>query len=173
MNERICIFVDGSNLYHSLKNLGIDKIDFKKLIGVLVNKELFISLFYYNASLDRGFNKEKYWNQQRFFDELRKIPGIEIVLTKLRKSKRNGKMKFEVKGDDVNLAIDLVSGAYESLYDRAIIVSGDEDFIPAIKKIQKLGKRVTNAYFKKSSSAALRKVCDDYLYMNSVISKIK
>jgi len=85
----------------------------------------------------------------------------------------NEKFVFEVKGDDVNLAVDLISGAYENLYDTAIIVSGDEDFVPAIKKVQKLGKKVINAYFKSSSSAALKKTCDDFIYMNKILKDIK
>jgi len=60
------------------------------------------------------------------------------------------------------VSIDLVSGAYENLYDTAIIVSGDEDFVPATKKIQKLGKKVIYAYFKSSSSASLKKICNSY-----------
>jgi uncharacterized LabA/DUF88 family protein len=40
----------------------------------------------------------------------------------------------------------LVSRAYENLYDTALIVSGDEDFVPAIRKVQKLGKKVENIY---------------------------
>ena len=59
---------------------------------------------------------------------------------------KDGKFICDVKGDDVYLAVDLVSGAYENLYDTAIIVSGDEDFVPAIQKAQKLGKKIINAF---------------------------
>lgn len=167
--ERVAIFIDGSNLYHSLRNLGMDRIDFQKLIRLLTKSNHLISTFYYNASLNRGVNERKYWKQQKFFDELRKIPDFKVILCKLRKHKRkNGDYEFDVKGDDVHLAVDLVSGAYENLYDTAIIVSGDEDFVPAIKKVQKLGKKVVNAYFKISSSASLKKTCNDCIYLNKI-----
>ncbi len=95
-------------------------------------------------------------------------------MCKLRKHKRhNGKFVFDVKGDDVHLAVDLISGAYENLYDSAIIVSGDEDFVPAIKKVQKLGKKVINAYFKGSSSTTLKKTCNEYVFMNDLINENK
>ncbi len=55
------------------------------------------------------------------------------------------------------MAVDLVSGAYENLYDTALIVSGDEDFVLAIKKAQKLGKKVENVYFCSTSSNYLKK----------------
>ena len=78
-----------------------------------------------------------------------------------------------MKGDDVHLAVDLVSGAYEDLYDIAIIVSGDEDFVPAIKKAQKLGRKIINAYFKSSSSASLKKTCNDFIYMNDLVKELQ
>ena len=168
--ERAMIFIDGSNLYYNFKDLGIKRVDFRKFLQLLVKDKLLISTFYYNAPLDISINSKKYWGQQKFFNELRKIPDFKVILCKLRKHKRkNENFVFDVKGDDVHLAVDLVSGAYENLYDVAIIVSGDEDFVPAIKKVQKLGKRVINAYFKSSSSASLKKTCDDSIYMNNLI----
>ena len=172
--ERVMIFIDGSNLYYSLKSLNIDKIDFEKLLCLLKKDNLLISTFYYNAPLNIKINPKTYWEQQKFFNELRKIPDFNVVLCKLRKHKRkNGDFVFDVKGDDVHLAVDLVSGAYENLYDIAIIVSGDEDFVPAIKKVKKLGKKVINAYFKSTSSTTLKKTCNNYIYMNGLIEKNK
>lgn len=171
--ERVMIFIDGSNLYYSLKNLGIDKIDFEKLLTILKKDKLLVSTFYYNAPLNINIKPKTYWGQQKFFDELRKIPDFNVVLCRLRKHKRkDGNYVFDVKGDDVHLAVDLVSGAYENIYDTAIIVSGDEDFVPAIKKAQKLGKKIINAYFKSSSSASLKKTCNDFIYMNELIKSL-
>jgi len=171
--ERVAIFIDGSNLYYNLKNLKDGRIDFKKLLQLLTKNKMLISTFYYNAPLNIQVNPKTYWEQQKFFNELRKIPDFNVVLCRLRKHKRkNGNYVFDVKGDDVHLAVDLVSGAYEDLYDTAIILSGDEDFVPAIKKAQKLGKKITNAYFKSSSSASLKKTCDDFIYMNDLIKEL-
>jgi len=171
--ERVAIFIDGSNLYYSLKDLRLRKVDFKRMLGALTKNKLLISAFYYNASLNIKVNPKTYWEQQKFFNELRKIPDFNVILCKLREHKRkNGNYIFDVKGDDVHLAVDLVSGAYEDLYDTAIIVSGDEDFVPAIKKAQKLGKKIINAYFKSSSSASLKKTCDDFIYMNDLVKEL-
>ena len=171
--ERVMVFIDGSNLYYGLKSLGIDRIDFQKLLQLLTKSKMLISTFYYNAPLNIQVNPKTYWEQQKFFNELRKIPDFNVVLCRLRKHKRkNGNYVFDVKGDDVHLAVDLVSGAYENLYDTAIIVSGDEDFVPAIKKAQKLGKKIINAYFKSSSSTSLKKTCEDFIYMNDLIKDL-
>ena len=114
VKERVAIFIDGSNLYYSLKDLKIKKISFKKLLSSLTENSLLISTFYYNAPLDISVNKNIYWEQQKFFSFLRKIPDFRVILCRMRKHKKDGKFFFDVKGDDVYLAVDLVSGAYEN-----------------------------------------------------------
>jgi uncharacterized LabA/DUF88 family protein len=171
--ERVSIFIDGSNLYHSLKDINVKKINFRKFLSLLTKNKLLVSTFYYNASLNRGIDKEKYWEQQKFFDFLRKLPDFKVILCRMRKHQRDGKITFDVKGDDVHLAVDLVSGAYENLYDSAIILSGDEDFVPAIQKAQKLGKKVINAYFNSTSSSYLKHLCDESFCINNIIEEIR
>jgi len=68
------------------------------------------------------------------------------------------------------LATDLIKGSYENLYDVAIIISGDADFIPAIKLAQKNGKKVVNAFFPKSSSYQLRNCCDGSINLRKALS---
>jgi len=170
--ERISIFIDGSNLYYSLKDLDVAKIDFNKLAQMLKKDRMLVSVFYYNAPLDISIDSKKYWEQQKFFDALRRIPGFNVVLARLRKHKsEDGTYQFEVKGDDIYLATDLISGAYENLYDTALIVSGDEDFVPAIRKVQKLGKKVENIYFSTTSSNYLKKTCNTSFRIDKKIAK--
>ena len=171
--ERVAIFIDGSNFYHSTRRLKIvNKVNFQKLVNELVGNRELVRVFYYNASLDISVNPKVYWDQQKFFNVLRKIPKFEVIIYKLRKARRNGKIKYEIKGDDTHLVSDFVGEAYENFYDTAIIVSGDEDFISPIKRVKKLGKKIENAYFSSSSSYNLRNACDDSIKLNSVINKI-
>jgi len=171
--ERVAIFIDGSNFYHSTKKLRIvNKINFQKLTNELARGRELIKVFYYNASLDQGTNPKIYWEQQKFFNILRKSPKFEVTLCKLRKTKRNGKIEYEMKGDDTHLVSDFVGEAYENLYDTAIIVSGDEDFISPIKRVKKLGKKIENAYFNSSSSYNLRNACDCSIKLNEIINQI-
>lgn len=173
IKEKISIFIDGSNLYHSLKKIGTIKINFQKLIDKLVNGRQLISVFYYNTPLDITKNPKRYWKQQKFFDELRKLSLFKVVLCKLRKYKKiNKTFAYEVKGDDVHLTVDLISGAYENTYDTAIIVSGDEDFVPALKKVQGLGKKIENAYFIASASSALKHSSNSSICINYIIKEI-
>ena len=172
-SERIIIFIDGSNFYHSVKDsfdLHDNEIDFKKLISILNKERLLIGVYYYNAPLDRGYNEKVYWKQQRFFAELKKIPGFNVILCTMRKIMRKGKPEFTVKGDDIHLATDMISFAYENQYDTSILVSGDGDFVPCIKKVQKLGKRVENAYFRISSSSYLKSVCNSSVCLDDFLT---
>ena len=171
--ERVIIFIDGSNFYHSVKetfDLHDNQVDFRKLIEILRAGRLLVGVYYYNASLDRGYNVEVYWKQQKFFSDLRNIPGFHVILANMRKIRKpDGTFEFAVKGDDVYLTTDMVSLAYENQYDTAILVSGDGDFVPALKRIQKLGKRVENAYFSISRSDFLKKVCNSSLLLDDII----
>ena len=174
--ERVTIFIDGSNFYHSVKgtfHIHDNQVDFTKLIEILKNKRMLIGVYYYNAPLDRGYNFEIYRKQQKFFSELRKIPGFNVVLCNMRKiRKSDGTYEFAVKGDDIHLATDMLSFAYENVYDTAILVSGDGDFVPVIKKVQKLGKKVENAYFSVSRSDFLRNVCNSSTLLDEVVKSI-
>jgi len=175
--ERIIIFIDGSNFYHSAKDTfglfheEVEDIEiFKRLIEFLRGDRLLIAIYYYNAPLDRGYNEEVYWKQQKFFSGLRSIPGFHVVLTNMRKTTRpDGTVEFSVKGDDIHLGIDMVSFAYEDQYDTAILVSGDGDFAPAVKRVQKLGKKVENAYFYVSRSGLLKNICDKSLSLDGFL----
>lgn len=63
------------------------------------------------------------------------------------------------KGVDVKVAIDLVVGAIDGLFDTAILVSSDTDLIPAIKYVRHKGKRVEYVAVG-HVSYNLKKVCD-------------
>ena len=67
------------------------------------------------------------------------------------------------------MAVDLVKGAYKNFYDVAIVVSGDGDFVPAVKAVREEKKIVENAYFKKSASNNLRMNCDKSLMLKREI----
>jgi len=178
--ERVAIFIDGSNFYHSVKDtFGLvhgetENVElFRKLIEFLTEGRILVGAYYYNAPLDRNYDIERYKRQQRFFSKLRRIPGFSIVLCNMRKSVgRDGRMEFHVKGDDIQLATDMLEGAYEDRYDTAVLVSGDGDFRPVILKVRKLGKRVENAYFYVSWSELLRRICDRSVLLDEVLPRI-
>jgi len=170
-NQRVAIFIDGSNLYHNLRRYDL-KIKFEDIIKRIETKREIVDIFYYTALLDKSIDEIKYKEHKRFLDKIKKIPNFNIVLCNLRKIVlTDGSFDFAIKGDDVYLATDLIKGSYENLYDVAIIVSGDADFIPAINLARKNGKKVINAFFPKSSSYQLRNCCDGSINLRKALNK--
>ena len=167
--ERVSIFIDGSNLYHNLKRYNI-KIKFEDIIKKLETKREVINIFYYTALLDKEYDTKGYEKHKNFLDKIKEIPRFNVILCNLKKIVlKDGTIDYKIKGDDVYLATDLIRGAYEDLYDVAIIVSGDEDFIPAIKLAQKNNKKVINAFFPKSSSYLLRNCCNGSINLKKAL----
>ncbi len=171
--ERVCIFIDGSNFYHCMrKDLGDMKIDFEKISQKLCGKDRkLIRTYYYNAPLDMSHDKESYKKQQKFFSGLRNIPNFKLVLVRLQKRKVDGKTHYAVKGDDIHIAVDMVMLAQSNSYDTAILVSGDGDFVPAVKAAQSFGKHIENAHFKSGHSWHLRQTCDRSVLMDNDFMK--
>jgi uncharacterized LabA/DUF88 family protein len=170
-DQKVAIFIDGSNLYHNLKRFNV-KIKFEDIIKKVERKRKVVDIFYYTALLDKSLDEEKYKEHKRFLDKIEKIPNFNIVLCNLRKIiLPDGSVDFSIKGDDVYLATDLIRGAYENLYDIAVIISGDADFIPAINLVRRNGKKVINAFFPKSSSYQLRNCCDGSINLRKALSK--
>ncbi len=169
--ERASIFIDGGNLYHNLKGYKI-RISFEEIIKRLETKREVTDVYFYTAELDETFNPEKYKKHHEFLEKLREIPKFHVVLCNLKKTVlKDGSINYDIKGDDVHLASDLIKGSYEDLYDVAIVVSGDEDFVPAIKIVRANKKKVINAFFPKSSAYLLKNCCDGSINLKKALSK--
>ena len=155
--ERVVIYIDGSNLYHSLKFIyGRIDVDFEKLATKLIGNRQLIRIYYYNAPVNADEEPEKYRNQQKFFERLQTIDYLRLVLGRIEKQ---GNHCVE-KGVDVQLAVDMIRLADKNTYDTAILVSGDGDFAPAIEIVQDWGKHVEVAF--PSRSSHLSNICDRY-----------
>ena len=173
--ERVSVFIDGNNFYYGCKKtIETTNIDFKKFVEIIIGERELFKVYYYNALLDKNKDKKTFEKQQRFLEELRKI-GVEVVLCNVRKKKVDGKVMYQIKGDDVNLAVDMVTNAVKGTYDTAILVSGDGDFLPAVRAVKdEFHKKVENAIFKVNQSHDLRILCQPHIiYMDGFIDKCK
>lgn len=166
MVERVMIFIDGSNLYHITKNLLPDKkpndLDFKKFIQEILGKRKLVRVYYYNCPLDVSRDYDAYVKQQKFFEKIKKIENFNLILCRMQKVKIDGKIIYQVKEDDIHLAVDMVKLAHNDAYDTAVLVSSDGDFVPAIKAVQEKGKEVENIGFESKFSYYLEQVSDKF-----------
>ena len=165
------IFIDGSNFYHIIKRMfksskRLMDFDFEKFSKKITGNRKLVRVYYYTAPLDWKKDKETYMKQQKFFDKLRKISNFKLILCRMQKVKIDGKTVYQVKEDDIHLAVDMVKFSYNNAYDTAILVSSDGDFVPAIKAVQEIGKNVENIGFENVFSYHLKQECDCFKKLN-------
>jgi uncharacterized LabA/DUF88 family protein len=156
MDDRVAVFIDGSNLYHSVQNnFGRHDLNFTEFANKLTAGRKLFRIYYYNVLQDPASYPDSYKEQQEFLDVLRKTPYLEIRLGSTKKA-----LGVE-KGIDVMIATDLLYFAWSGFYDVAILVSGDADFAYAVQAVKNMGKHVEVAYFESGTSKDLLEVADN------------
>lgn len=157
MDERVVIFIDGSNLLHGLKqDFNRIDIDFVKLVKKLVNFRYLVRVYYYSALPDQKIDPERYKKQQQFLDALQRKDYFNVVLGRLERRDQT----YVEKGVDISLAVDMLDLAFTNVYDTAIIISGDGDFAHAVEVAKRLGKHVENVSTHSCLSRHLEQTCD-------------
>ena len=160
--ERVMIFIDGSNMYHSLKAyFHRTDIDLGKFCEKLVNKRKLVRIYYYNAEVGQAQEPERYKDQRAFFDSVEAIPYTELRLGRLVYTSAWPSSPPYEKGVDVMLATDMLTHCFKNNYDTGILVAGDADFVGALQAVKDNGKHVEAALFgEERTSVPLRKVAD-------------
>lgn len=150
--QRVGIFIDTQNLYHSAKNLYHSRVNFGAIMKEALGNRALIRAVAYVITTEAG-------DEKSFFEALGKI-GIEAKTKDLQIFSGGAK-----KADwDVGLAVDAIKMAPK--LDTVIIASGDGDFIPLVEYLQmNEGCQVEVISFGKSSSAKLKEVADDFIDM--------
>jgi len=163
MEDRVAIFIDGSNLYHALRsNFKRYDLNFAEFARTLCGTRQLSRVYYYNVLQDPSQHPESYREQQDFLEALRHMPYLEtrLGITKLAQG-----IPVE-KGIDIMLATDLLQFAWTNLYDVAMLVSGDGDFAYALQAVKNMGKHVEVAYFETNISKSLLEVADQRYLLN-------
>ena len=159
--NRVAIFIDGSNLYHSLdENCGRMDLDFEAFGYKLAGGRPIFRVYYYNVLQDER-KQQGAQEQARFLATLYNVPRLEV---RLGTTKYRGEQIVE-KGVDIMLATDLLQFAWEDLYDTGILVSGDGDFAYAVQTVKNLGKYVEVAAFAPNLSWDLAHIADDRIML--------
>lgn len=176
MVKKVCIYIDGANFYGGLTSINPkftdNKFDFERYVNYLVRKDKLVKIYYYNALVKKRINEKIWKKQKKLFDRLSKIKNCNVSLC-TRKSRLNilGEEYHTIKGDDIMLALDMQGDAYENKYDKAILISGDGDFLELIKRVRNKGKEVEICYFEKCISKLLLKKADKRHLINKKIVK--
>ena len=158
MRGKIAIFIDGNNLFHAARSVGVE-IDYAKFLNFLRRESPLLRAFFYTGVDERAER------QQGFLLWMRRN-GYRVVEKEL-KTYADGSKKANL---DVEIAVDMLSLADK--YDTAVLVSGDEDFAYAINAVAYKGVRVELAGFRSNTSPRLIDVADRFIELDSHIEEI-
>ncbi|PKL72394.1 hypothetical protein CVV26_01875 [Candidatus Kuenenbacteria bacterium HGW-Kuenenbacteria-1] len=157
--QRVGIFIDVSNMYHSAKNLYQARVNFGKILEIAVAERKLIRAIAYVI-------KSQAVEEQGFFDALQK-QGFELKI-------KNLQIFFggEKKGNwDIGIAIDSIKLA--NRLDTIILITGDGDFCPLIAYLKEnKGCQVEVMAFSETASAKLIEIADDFTDLSKNKSKI-
>lgn len=101
-------------------------------------------------------------------------PKLEAVETALKRlgveaprvfKKQKGRRAKRV---DIQLSTDMLGHAHRGNYDIAILVAGDEDYVPLVEAVQREGRRVAVWFFEDGLSPALFKASDHAFNIRTV-----
>lgn len=154
--QRVGIFIDVQNLYHSAKNLYKARVNFKELVkGLLAGRKLIRSVAYVVKT-------DGAEGESAFFDALKQA-GIELRMKDIQIYP--GGMK---KADwDVGMAVDAIRMA--SFLDVVILVTGDGDFLPLVDYLKwGMGRVVEVAAFSRTTKTEMKEEADLFVPVEEI-----
>lgn len=147
--QRVGVFIDTSNLYHSAKNLYKKKVNFGQVLKDAVADRKLVRATAYVITSEGG-------DEKNFFDALTKL-GIETKTKELQVFAGGAK-----KGDwDVGITVDVIKMSQR--LDAVVLVTGDGDYVPLVEYLQAQLVQVEVVSFGKSTSMKLKEVADDFI----------
>jgi len=165
-DQRVGIFIDIQNLYHSAKNIFGGRVNYKELVKNLTGSRQLIRALAYVVKSDTinetTISRTTGKTEASFFEALEKS-GLTLRIKDLQVFAGGAK-----KADwDVGLAVDAIRMADD--LDVIILVTGDGDFVPLIEYLRwGFGKEIEVAAFYKSSSSRLREIADIFINLEDL-----
>ncbi len=157
-SQRVGIFIDTQNLYHSAKNLYNARVNFANVLMDAVADRILVRAIAYVITTESG-------EEHGFFEALEKI-GIETK-TKDLQIFPGGEKKADW---DVGLAVDAITMAPR--LDAVVILSGDGDYVPLIEYLKiHSGVQAEVMAFGPSTSGKLKEAAQNFTDMSENISR--
>src|SRR5688572_4924906 len=133
--DKVSVFIDGSNLYAAARSLDFD-IDYRKLLSWAADSGRLVRAFYYTALIE-----DADYSPIRPLVDWLDYNGYTMV-TKPTKEFVDAQGRRKIKGNmDIEIAVDMMEMADN--VDHIILFSGDGDFRRLVEAVQRKGVRVT------------------------------
>ena len=179
---KLMAFIDGGYLREQCKRkIGADSINFeilKKRLEESFNancggkyKGDLVRIYYYDAIVD--IDDPDFQQQDEFFSKINSINGYKISLGRLIRTGDKKDSPLKQKGVDIQLAIDMLSMAYQEHYEFALLVAGDNDFFDLVEAVQDSNRRVFGFYFREHVSEELLNSFDAKIAIDNFVNDLK
>ena len=160
--ERVAVFVDGANLYHSIKNYYKGVLDYDRLLAAAVGERKLLRATFYIVEKQETDESQGSASARSFVYNLNKF-GYKVRSKPLvvhETLSPEGERTFSHKGDwDIGVVVDMMRLADHA--DTYVLVSGDGDYVEAVEYLQsEKGIRVEVISAAQCTSQALLDVCD-------------
>ena len=161
--EKVAVFVDGANLYHSIKSYYKGVLDYGVLLDAAVGgRKLLRATFYIVEKQEADENPGGSSGARSFVYNLNKF-GYKVRSKPLvvhESLSADGERVVSHKGDwDMGIVVDMMRLAEHA--DVYVLVSGDGDYVEAVEYLQsERGLRVEVVSAGQCTSQALLDVCD-------------
>ncbi len=172
---RVVAYIDGFNLYFGLKQARLKRyywLDVAALVrNLLIQNQQLVTTHYFTARIrDNGRNAADRKRQNDYLEALA-VQGVRCqfghYLEKQRKCRACHTIwpDYEEKMTDVNIAIQLMTDAFDDAFDVALIISGDSDLTTPIRRVRQRfpSKRVIVAFPPERHSKELKRHADGHL----------
>ena len=166
---RVVVFIDNSNVYRRLKELKeIDKqwiylYDPLRLAKKLAGDRNLAGVYFYctpppSQMLTTTEGKENFSIQTKYYNEIQKLPEVEVKFGNLQGSAGD----LREKNIDTQLTATMVTLSAQNKFDTAILVSNDGDYLSAVEPTKDtFNKKIELVYFKNGFiSTSLWKIAD-------------
>lgn len=163
--ETVAVFVDGANLYHSIKSYYKGVLDYNQLLSAAVaGRRLLRATFYIVEKQEADETQGSLQGARSFVYNLNKF-GYKVRSKPLivhETVSPEGERTVAHKGDwDIGIIVDMMRLADHA--DTYVLVSGDGDYVEAIEYLQsEKGIRVEAISAGQCTSQALLDVCDSH-----------
>jgi len=140
--EKAAVFIDGGYLNKVLKNYfseaDIDYEVFSEKLCEIIGAKRLRTYFYHCLPIVRKGNEEdklRHAKMQKFIQKIKRLPRFEVKLGRLQLIGN----RFKQKMVDVLMSLDIADISFEKHVEYIVLVAGDSDFVPAVKKAKEYG----------------------------------
>jgi len=173
---KCAILIDGGYLDKVMMNdFSGSRVDIGKLGDELASPDERLRTYLYHcmpymSNPPTEEEKKRYSSRDKYISALKRLPRFQFRQGKLQKTSDG----YRQKRVDILIAVDLVRMSSNRQIDRAVLIAGDSDLVPAIEAARDAGVVVTLYYSPNSCHNELLQNCDERVEItHNLINKVK